>query len=258
MPSVEGALDGVEQRLLAGGVALGAGQAPPLGPPPVAVHDAGNVGGYAGGVDPGGEHPTEATARRVRNEGGPPAPGAARHRREAADARLDPSPVPLVVDAAGRARAGERRRRRAAVVVDRPGRVPVPVPAAAAGDRRAGLRVRRGHRLPGQGRSRTWASRARPPTRCWRSIDTAEGSRRAASVIGILGLAWSSLGRRRRAGERPQRHLAGHRPGDHGQARRGPVAGRRRPAVPRLGVAGAAAQLAARPGHRGRPCWSGR
>ena len=40
MPELEGALDDVEQGLLAGGVALGALEAPLLGPPAVAVHHA--------------------------------------------------------------------------------------------------------------------------------------------------------------------------------------------------------------------------
>ena len=48
---LERALDGVEQGLLARGVALGAGQAPLLGPPPVAVHDDADVGGDPVRVD---------------------------------------------------------------------------------------------------------------------------------------------------------------------------------------------------------------
>ena len=45
---VERPLHHVEQRLLPGPVALGAGQAAPAGPAPVAVHDTGDVAGSAG------------------------------------------------------------------------------------------------------------------------------------------------------------------------------------------------------------------
>ena len=48
---LERAFDGVEQRLLAGGVALGARQAPLLGPPAVAVHHDADVGGDAVAID---------------------------------------------------------------------------------------------------------------------------------------------------------------------------------------------------------------
>ena len=48
---LERALDGVEERLLAGGVALGALQAPLLRPPAVAVHHAPDVGGDAVRID---------------------------------------------------------------------------------------------------------------------------------------------------------------------------------------------------------------
>ena len=49
---LERALDRVEQRLLAGRVALGALEAPLLRPPAVAVHHAGDVGGDASGSIP--------------------------------------------------------------------------------------------------------------------------------------------------------------------------------------------------------------
>ncbi len=53
---VEGALDRVHQRLLAGGVAVGALEAPALGPAAVAVHHRGHVRRDAGGVDAGDVH----------------------------------------------------------------------------------------------------------------------------------------------------------------------------------------------------------
>ena len=48
---LERALDGVEERLLPRGVALGALQAPLLRPPPVAVHDDRDVGRHPVGVE---------------------------------------------------------------------------------------------------------------------------------------------------------------------------------------------------------------
>jgi hypothetical protein len=53
-PDVERALDGVEQGVLAGGVALGAFQAALLGPPTVAVHDDGDVAREMSEVDAAG------------------------------------------------------------------------------------------------------------------------------------------------------------------------------------------------------------
>jgi hypothetical protein len=66
-PEFERAVDGVEERLLAGCVSLGALEPPALGPPSVAVHHAGHVGRQMAGIDALGEravakHAPHATA----------------------------------------------------------------------------------------------------------------------------------------------------------------------------------------------------
>src|SRR5207248_6781827 len=59
---LEGALDRFEESVLTLFVALGAGQTPSLGPSPVAVHDAPDVGGDAIGIDPLHADPSAARA----------------------------------------------------------------------------------------------------------------------------------------------------------------------------------------------------
>ena len=82
MPSSRAPLDGVEQRLLARGVAVGALQAPLLGPATVAVHDAADVGGDAPEVHALQQgHGGEATAGTRRRPGLPPGPRRASGRR---------------------------------------------------------------------------------------------------------------------------------------------------------------------------------
>ena len=56
MPSSRRALDGVEQGVLPGRVALRALEAPLPGPPAVPVHDHRHVAGDPGGVEVGRQH----------------------------------------------------------------------------------------------------------------------------------------------------------------------------------------------------------
>ena len=162
---------------------------------------------------------------------------------------------------ARRARAGRRRRGRAAVVVDRAGGVPVAVPAAARGDRACS-----GSWPPATPTSRprsstSWASTGSAADQVLDALEHAEDSRRAASVIGLVGLLWAGLGVVGTLEQALERHLAGQGPpGLEGQAGRPRVAGRRRPAVLRLDDARArgAGEL---PGpavvpHRGARRWS--
>ena len=71
---LEGAVDHVEQRGLAGGVALGAGQAPGAGPATVAVHHAGDVDGDPGEVELGRDRVEVSPSRRRRGPGPDPSP----------------------------------------------------------------------------------------------------------------------------------------------------------------------------------------
>jgi len=64
---VVGSLENVEERLLAGGVALRAGQAPLLGPTAVAVHDACDVHGDPSGIQIGREHLRNLPPRCLRS-----------------------------------------------------------------------------------------------------------------------------------------------------------------------------------------------
>ena len=57
--------------------------------------------------------------------------------------------------------------------------------------------------------SATWGSRGRAADAMRDALETAEGSRKAASIVGLVGLLWSGLGVVGPLQDRAQRRLAG-------------------------------------------------